>query len=63
MATYDIEADGLRGLNEALHGLSGTTPNEPWEVVNPGQPRHRGGSRCAARCDREGAPPGTIAAA
>jgi hypothetical protein len=26
MATYDIEADGLRGLNEALHGLSGTTP-------------------------------------
>jgi glutamate synthase domain-containing protein 3 len=35
MATYDIEADGLRGLNEALHGLSGTTPNEPWEVVNP----------------------------
>ena len=35
MATYDIEADGLRGLNAALQQLSGTTPNEPWEVVNP----------------------------
>ena len=35
MATYDIEADGLRGLNAALQQLAGTTPNEPWEVVNP----------------------------
>jgi asparagine synthetase B (glutamine-hydrolysing) len=35
MPIYDIEADGLRGLNEALHQLSGTAPNEPWEVVNP----------------------------
>jgi hypothetical protein len=35
MPTYDIEADGLRGLNEALHALAGTTPNEPWEIVNP----------------------------
>jgi asparagine synthetase B (glutamine-hydrolysing) len=35
MAIYDIEADGLRGLNDALHQLAGTTPNEPWEVVNP----------------------------
>jgi hypothetical protein len=36
MQTYDIEADGLRGLNAALHAAQGTTPNEPWEVVNPG---------------------------
>jgi glutamate synthase domain-containing protein 3 len=35
MAIYDIEADGLRGLNAALHAASGTAPNEPWEVVNP----------------------------
>ena len=35
MAVYDIEADGLRGLNAALQQLAGTTPNEPWEVVNP----------------------------
>jgi glutamate synthase domain-containing protein 3 len=35
MPIYDIEADGLRGLNAALHQLSGTAPNEPWEVVHP----------------------------
>lgn len=35
MATYDIEADGLRGLNEALQAFARSTPNEPWEVVNP----------------------------
>jgi glutamate synthase domain-containing protein 3 len=35
MPIYDIEADGLRGLNEALHALAGTAPNEPWEVVQP----------------------------
>ena len=33
--TYDLERDGLRGLNRALHALAGSTPNEAWEVVNP----------------------------
>ncbi len=35
MPTYDLEADGLRGLNAALHALAGTPPNEPWDIVNP----------------------------
>ncbi len=35
MPTYDLEASGLRGFNAALHNLAGTTPNEPWTLVNP----------------------------
>ncbi len=35
MPSYDLEAQGLRGLNQALHELAGSTPNEPWEVQNP----------------------------
>ncbi len=35
MPTYDLESDGLRGLNEGLHALAGTTPDEGWTVVNP----------------------------
>ena len=35
MPVYDLEKDGLRGLNKGLHALAGTQPNEAWEVVNP----------------------------
>ncbi|MEL7116492.1 MAG: protein GlxC [Pseudomonadota bacterium] len=35
MQTYDLEAEGLRGLNKALHGLKGKTNQTAWEVVNP----------------------------
>ncbi|MEM8581752.1 MAG: protein GlxC [Pseudomonadota bacterium] len=35
MPTYDLQSSGLRGFNAALHELSGTTPNEPWELLNP----------------------------
>ncbi|MEM9757509.1 MAG: protein GlxC, partial [Pseudomonadota bacterium] len=35
MPRFDLDADGLRNVNAALHALSGTTPNEPWELVNP----------------------------
>ena len=33
MQTYDLEADGLRGLNAALQGASGNETG--WQVVNP----------------------------
>lgn len=33
MQTYDLEADGLRGLNATLQGASGNETG--WEVVNP----------------------------
>lgn len=35
METYDLAANGLRGLNSALHALKGTTNKTVWEVVNP----------------------------
>ena len=35
MQTYDLEADGLRGLNAALHAQSQDTNQTVWEVVNP----------------------------
>jgi len=35
MPVYDLEADGLRGLNAGMHAHAGTNPNEPWDVVNP----------------------------
>lgn len=35
MQTYDVAADGLRGLNAALQGQSGTTNETAWQVVNP----------------------------
>ncbi|MEM8775129.1 MAG: protein GlxC [Pseudomonadota bacterium] len=35
MQQYDIEANGLRGLNEALQAQSQTTNETAWDVVNP----------------------------
>ena len=35
MQTYDLEADGLRGLNQTLHDLAGSTNQTAWEIVNP----------------------------
>ena len=35
MQTYDLEADGLRGLNRTLHALAGSTNQTAWEIVNP----------------------------
>lgn len=35
MQTYDLEADGLRGLNAALHAQAENTNQTEWEVVNP----------------------------
>ena len=35
MQTYDLEANGLRGLNEALQAQSDDTNQTKWEVVNP----------------------------
>ncbi len=35
MQTYDLEADGLRGLNAALHAQSDQTTEPSWEIVNP----------------------------
>ncbi len=35
MQTYDLEANGLRGLNETLHAQNETTNQTAWEVVNP----------------------------
>ncbi|MEM7074373.1 MAG: GXGXG domain-containing protein [Pseudomonadota bacterium] len=35
MQTYDISAEGLRGLNAALQAQSQTTNETAWEVVNP----------------------------
>ncbi|WP_292293996.1 GXGXG domain-containing protein [Marivita sp.] len=35
MQTYDLEAEGLRGLNSALHAQSETTNQTKWEIVNP----------------------------
>lgn len=35
MQTFDLEAQGLRALNAALHALNGQTNETAWEVVNP----------------------------
>ena len=35
MQTYDIAADGLRGLNAALQGQAESTNETAWQVVNP----------------------------
>jgi methylamine---glutamate N-methyltransferase subunit B len=35
MQTYDLGAQGLRGLNSALHALKGQTNMTAWEIVNP----------------------------
>ncbi|EEE35009.1 FwdC/FmdC family protein [Rhodobacteraceae bacterium KLH11] len=35
MQTYDLEADGLRGLNSALQAQQNATNQTSWEVVNP----------------------------
>jgi len=35
MQTYDLEADGLRGLNAALHAQTSETNQTQWEIVNP----------------------------
>lgn len=35
MQTYDLEADGLRGLNSSLQGQNAETNQTRWEIVNP----------------------------
>lgn len=35
MKTYDLEADGLRGLNSALHTQNDAVTDADWTVVNP----------------------------
>ncbi|MEM6483067.1 MAG: protein GlxC [Pseudomonadota bacterium] len=35
MQTYDVAANGLRGLNSALQGQSETSNETAWQVVNP----------------------------
>ncbi len=35
MQTYDLEADGLRGLNSALHAQKDGSNQTNWKVVNP----------------------------
>ena len=35
MQTFDLEAQGLRALNSALHALRGQTNETTWEVINP----------------------------
>ena len=35
MQTYNLEADGLRGLNSTLHAQKSETSQISWEVVNP----------------------------
>ncbi|SPJ29014.1 protein GlxC [Falsiruegeria mediterranea] len=35
MQTYDLEADGLRGMNSILQAQSGETNQTSWEIVNP----------------------------
>ena len=34
MQTFDLAARGLRELNQTLHGLSGTTNQTAWEIIN-----------------------------
>lgn len=35
MQTFDLEAEGLRALNETLHAQADTTNQTNWEIVNP----------------------------
>jgi methylamine---glutamate N-methyltransferase subunit B len=35
MQTFDLEAQGLRALNETLHGQTVNTNQTAWEIVNP----------------------------
>jgi glutamate synthase domain-containing protein 3 len=35
MEIFDLEAQGLRALNQALHNLKGQTNQTTWEVINP----------------------------
>ncbi|WP_238368772.1 GXGXG domain-containing protein [Mesobacterium pallidum] len=35
MQTYDLEAEGLRGLNSALQAQTAETNQTSWEIVNP----------------------------
>jgi glutamate synthase domain-containing protein 3 len=35
MQTFDLEADGLRALNSALHAQSDTTNQTVWDIINP----------------------------
>lgn len=35
MQTYDLEADGLRGLNSCLQAQNSETNQTRWEIVNP----------------------------
>ncbi|MBL4813225.1 MAG: protein GlxC [Rhodobacteraceae bacterium] len=35
MQTYDLESDGLRGLNSSLQALAGSTNKTQWNIVNP----------------------------
>ncbi|MEI4233622.1 GXGXG domain-containing protein [Roseovarius sp. D22-M7] len=35
MQTYDLEANGLRALNAALHAQNAETNQTRWEIVNP----------------------------
>jgi glutamate synthase domain-containing protein 3 len=35
MQTFDLDAQGLRALNSALHALKGQTNMTEWEVINP----------------------------
>lgn len=35
MQTYDLEAEGLRGLNAALHAQKAETNQTRWDIINP----------------------------
>ncbi|MFO7759033.1 MAG: GXGXG domain-containing protein [Roseovarius sp.] len=35
MQTYDLEADGLRDLNAALHAQTAETNQTRWDIINP----------------------------
>ena len=35
MQSFDLEAEGLRALNQSLHAQSETTNQTVWEIVNP----------------------------
>ncbi|UWQ91857.1 GXGXG domain-containing protein [Aliisedimentitalea scapharcae] len=35
MQTYNLEADGLRGLNSTLHAQNENVTDENWDIINP----------------------------
>ncbi len=35
MQTFDLEADGLRALNETLHAQADATNQTQWDIINP----------------------------